>query len=96
MASLGAKRAEPAEARLAMRFLARESLEAAAAELRVSIDTARNQLKSIVFSDGIGNSPPGAVPEPSTWAMMLLGFAGLGWAGWRSRRLRVLAAETPV
>ena len=21
----------------------------------------------------------GAVPEPSTWAMMLLGFAGLGW-----------------
>ena len=22
----------------------------------------------------------GAVPEPSTWAMMLLGFAGLGYA----------------
>jgi hypothetical protein len=22
-------------------------------------------------------------PEPSTWAMMLLGFAGLGYAGWR-------------
>jgi hypothetical protein len=28
-----------------------------------------------------------AVPEPSTWAMMLLGFAGLGCAGyWASRR----------
>jgi hypothetical protein len=26
-----------------------------------------------------------AVPEPSTWAMMLLGFAGLGFAGWRAR-----------
>jgi hypothetical protein len=26
----------------------------------------------------------GAVPEPSTWAMMLLGFAGLGLAGYRS------------
>jgi hypothetical protein len=26
----------------------------------------------------------GAVPEPSTWAMMLLGFAGLGFAGYRS------------
>jgi PEP-CTERM motif len=26
------------------------------------------------------------VPEPSTWAMMLLGFAGLGLAGWRHRR----------
>jgi PEP-CTERM motif len=24
-----------------------------------------------------------AVPEPSTWALMLLGFAGLGYAGWR-------------
>ena len=23
------------------------------------------------------------VPEPSTWALMLLGFAGLGFAGWR-------------
>lgn len=23
------------------------------------------------------------VPEPSTWAMMVLGFAGLGYAGWR-------------
>jgi hypothetical protein len=26
------------------------------------------------------------IPEPSTWAMMLLGFAGLGYAGWRSAR----------
>ena len=25
----------------------------------------------------------GTVPEPSTWAMLLLGFAGLGYAGWR-------------
>jgi hypothetical protein len=23
------------------------------------------------------------VPEPSTWALMVLGFAGLGFAGWR-------------
>jgi hypothetical protein len=31
-----------------------------------------------------------AVPEPSTWAMMLLGFAGLGYAGYRrARELRV-------
>jgi hypothetical protein len=28
----------------------------------------------------------GSVPEPSTWAMMLLGFAGLGFAGYRSTR----------
>ena len=25
------------------------------------------------------------IPEPSTWAMMLLGFAGLGFAGYRAR-----------
>ena len=28
-----------------------------------------------------------AVPEPSTWAMMLLGFAGLGFAGYRRARM---------
>jgi hypothetical protein len=28
----------------------------------------------------------GAIPEPSTWAMMLLGFAGLGYAGYRKAR----------
>jgi hypothetical protein len=27
-----------------------------------------------------------AVPEPSTWAMLLLGFAGLGYAGFRRRK----------
>jgi hypothetical protein len=27
-----------------------------------------------------------AVPEVSTWAMMLLGFAGLSYAGWRGSR----------
>jgi hypothetical protein len=27
------------------------------------------------------------VPEPSTWAMMLLGFAGLGFAGYRRARM---------
>ena len=26
------------------------------------------------------------IPEPSTWAMMLVGFAGLGYAGWRRAR----------
>ena len=33
-----------------------------------------------------------AVPEPSTWAMMLLGFAGLGFAGFRKPRGDRLAA----
>jgi hypothetical protein len=31
-------------------------------------------------------SASGAVPEPSTWVMMLIGFAGLGFAGYRARK----------
>lgn len=41
------------------------------------------------------NDPPGAVPEVSTWGMMLLGFAGVGFMSYRRRRgnrtLRVVA-----
>jgi hypothetical protein len=33
-----------------------------------------------------------SVPEPSTWAMMVLGFAGLGFAGYRKSRLRLSKA----
>ena len=31
------------------------------------------------------------VPEPSTWAMMLAGFAGFGFIGWRAQRKNVAA-----
>jgi hypothetical protein len=37
-------------------------------------------------------TPPPAVPEPSTWAMMLLGFAGLGFFSYRSARRAVSPA----
>jgi phospholipase/lecithinase/hemolysin len=33
-----------------------------------------------------------ATPEPSTWAMALMGFAGLSFASWRARR----EAQTPL
>jgi hypothetical protein len=39
---------------------------------------------NVVLSNA--SSPNGAAPEPSTWAMMLLGAAGLGLAGHRRRR----------
>ena len=38
----------------------------------------------------------GAVPQPSTWAMMLIGFAGLGFAGYRSTRTRAAARPSGV
>jgi hypothetical protein len=38
------------------------------------------------------SSPATAVPEPSTWAMMLIGFAGLSFAGYRRTRKPVSIA----
>jgi len=38
-----------------------------------------------VLADILVGTPPG-VPEPSTWAMMLVGFAGLGYAAFRTRK----------
>jgi outer membrane lipase/esterase len=35
-----------------------------------------------------GRPNPIVAPEPSTWAMILIGFGGLGLAGWRARRPR--------
>ena len=37
--------------------------------------------------------PPSAVPEPDTWALMLLGF---GLIGWQMRRRKVSKAPTPA
>jgi hypothetical protein len=33
-------------------------------------------------------SPTATIPEPSTWALMLVGFAGLACAGYRARALK--------
>ena len=40
------------------------------------------------FDGTIPSATPG-VPEPSTWAMMLIGFAGLGFAGYRRRKAKL-------
>lgn len=43
-----------------------------------------------LFNEVLGLPSP--VPEPSTWAMILLGFLGLGFAGYRSARTKGVAA----
>jgi hypothetical protein len=48
-------------------------------------------LPPIAFLSGV-DSPPGLVPEPSTWAMMIIGFVGLGFAGRRQMKKRMAAA----
>jgi hypothetical protein len=45
---------------------------------------------SFEFSPGVGNVSAG-VPEPSTWAMTLVGFAGLGVTGYRRRLKEILS-----
>ena len=35
------------------------------------------------------------VPEPSTWAMMILGFAGVGFMGYRRSRINVSRSLRP-
>lgn len=49
---------------------------------------------SIITSDGIGNTLTvnAAVPEPSTWAMMILGFAGVGLIAYRRKSKPALMA----
>ena len=55
-------------------------------------------INSLNLSTGLNpvSVPPtigvSAVREPSTWGMMALGFAGLGYAGYRGRRSALAAA----
>jgi hypothetical protein len=44
------------------------------------------------YTGGSFTTAAGSVPEPSTWAMMLIGFAGLGFAGYRGSRKRIVPA----
>jgi hypothetical protein len=53
-----------------------------------SIDPAYTSNYSLTFSAGIANG----VPEPSTWAMMILGFAGVGFMTYRRKSKPALIA----
>jgi hypothetical protein len=60
-----------------------------------SFELTNKDLESLKFEfeeDHVVTIPGEATPELSTWAMMLLGFAGLGFAGWRASRRSVAFA----
>jgi uncharacterized protein (TIGR03118 family) len=52
---------------------------------------------TLYFTDGIDGEQHGlfgaisAVPEPSTWAMMIVGFAGVGFVTYRRRKIAAIA-----
>jgi hypothetical protein len=52
------------------------------------------QTSSYSYAPGIWSGPPdvAAVPEPSTWAMMILGFAGVGFMAYRRKSKPALMA----
>jgi len=45
-----------------------------------------------VRTDGIFTTAASAVPEPATWALMMVGFAGMGFTAYRTSRRRAAAA----
>jgi hypothetical protein len=45
---------------------------------------------SIDIAQSQGSISEAAVPEPSTWAMMALGFAGLAFAYRRTRKVATI------
>ncbi len=58
------------------------TLNTATALLTPLFDYGGAGLRAAIGTAFIAEGPPG-VPEPSTWAMMLLGFAGLGYIGFK-------------
>jgi hypothetical protein len=59
-----------------------------------TIDSSNPDQFQLVFSEGITNGPAitDGVPEPSTWAMMILGFAGVGFMAYRRKSKPALMA----
>jgi hypothetical protein len=51
-----------------------------------------NPTATFSFIDSFSPIPTSAVPEPSTWAMMILGFLGIGFMTYRRRESLAVAA----
>jgi hypothetical protein len=60
-------------------------------QLRFYFDDPNNTATGVDYVIGSLDSLTEAVPEPSTWAMLLLGFAGLGFMAHRRKRAAIAA-----
>jgi hypothetical protein len=63
-------------------------------QLAYSLDYADASAKAGGFGFGyrLVDGPSAAIPEPSTWTMMFIGFTGLAWVGRRASRRAVAGA----
>ena len=74
------------------KYLFWDGVHPTAAANRLTAALAYNLLTGAAAPLFTAADPP-AVPEASTWTMMLLGFAGLGWAGYRRRAMQALRSS---
>ena len=56
------------------------------------IDFAIDPRSNYGWDSTVGLATVSSIPEPSTWAMMILGFAGIGAMTYRRRKSAMLAA----
>jgi hypothetical protein len=49
-----------------------------------------NPTREVYYAFNVGTV--GAIPEPSTWAMMIVGFAGVGFMAYRRKSKSALMA----
>jgi PEP-CTERM motif len=61
-------------------------------QLAYSLDYADASAKAGGFGYRLVDGPSAAIPEPSTWTMMFIGFTGLAWVGRRASRRAVAGA----
>jgi hypothetical protein len=64
----------------------------------LDLGSTHTSIVTLANGQGVSNAQifatgPGGVPEPATWAMMLLGFGGIGVAMRRSRQKKALLTQ---
>ena len=86
---------DPACANPAAKSLASAAIRVASPD-GVNVESfVTSQVATLTLLSSVTTNPSGpAVPEPSTWSMVTLGFAAIGWMG--RRRFQVMLAKHPA